>query len=413
MRLDIGWRDLIAAAFYAVLPGSRHQAAWRATCQWVGSGAGVNDTIITLSVRSAFDLTLRALRLPPGSEVLMTALTIPDMVKIVHAHGLVPVPVDTDAWGNISCAALRKVITRRSRILVVAHLYGGRVDLNDCMDELADRGILLFEDCAQSFTELGDRGHASGDVVMHSFGPIKTATALGGAVMCVKDPQLCTDIKRLAALDPLQTRSRFLRRVLRFATLRALQGRWAARCLFAGLAILGIDVDGLINSLGRGFDGEHLLHQIRKQPSTPLLRLLRRRWRSYRFSRIQRRSQLGKQLDHLLGIQRNGAHAHWVYPIFVQRPLLLRRELLKQGFDATTQSRMSIVPATSDGRRAVLATHTWEHKLFLPWYAELPAAAIDQLAAVIQTHQATHPSDPHAEAPASLDSHSAEEVRST
>lgn len=55
-----------------------------------------DDCLIILSVRSAFDLALRSLRLPPGSEVLLTALTVPDMVGIVRSHGLIPVPVDID-----------------------------------------------------------------------------------------------------------------------------------------------------------------------------------------------------------------------------------------------------------------------------------------------------------------------------
>ena len=51
---------------------------------------------VFLSVRTALDLLLEAWALPRGSEVLMSAVTIPDMVAIVRHHGLVPVPVDLD-----------------------------------------------------------------------------------------------------------------------------------------------------------------------------------------------------------------------------------------------------------------------------------------------------------------------------
>lgn len=47
-----------------------------------------------LSVRTAFDLYLKALKLPRGSVVICSALTIPDMVTIFEEHGLVLVPVD-------------------------------------------------------------------------------------------------------------------------------------------------------------------------------------------------------------------------------------------------------------------------------------------------------------------------------
>lgn len=46
--------------------------------------------------RTGFDLLLQSLRLPKGSEVLCSAITIPDMLYVIRSHGLVPVPVDLD-----------------------------------------------------------------------------------------------------------------------------------------------------------------------------------------------------------------------------------------------------------------------------------------------------------------------------
>ena len=57
----------------------------------IGPHAG--GALACLSVRSGFDLLLAALDLPPKSEVLITALTIPDMVRIIKDHDLVPVPL--------------------------------------------------------------------------------------------------------------------------------------------------------------------------------------------------------------------------------------------------------------------------------------------------------------------------------
>jgi perosamine synthetase len=50
--------------------------------------------ILTASVRTTFDLILQVLDLPIGSEIVMTCINIPDMVKIIRHHGLVPVPVE-------------------------------------------------------------------------------------------------------------------------------------------------------------------------------------------------------------------------------------------------------------------------------------------------------------------------------
>ena len=92
MRLDAGWLDLFSGLIDCVMPVKRSTALAAAAQSW----SRKEDFLITLSVRSAFDLAPRAIQLPVGSEVLLSALTVPDMVRIVHLHGLVPVPVDTD-----------------------------------------------------------------------------------------------------------------------------------------------------------------------------------------------------------------------------------------------------------------------------------------------------------------------------
>jgi len=91
-RIDIGWRDLLAAAGYALFPGSRATARQSAEQTWPGS----DDVIACLSVRSGLDLMLGQLGLPAGSEMLVSAVTIEDMVTILQHHGLVAVPIDVN-----------------------------------------------------------------------------------------------------------------------------------------------------------------------------------------------------------------------------------------------------------------------------------------------------------------------------
>ncbi len=54
------------------------------------------DGVSCLSVRSGFDLLLEALALPHGSEVLVSAIMHPGMVRDIVARGLIAVPVDLD-----------------------------------------------------------------------------------------------------------------------------------------------------------------------------------------------------------------------------------------------------------------------------------------------------------------------------
>ena len=56
----------------------------------------IERAIVTLSVRSMLDLYLQVKNYPKGSEIIMTAMNIPDMIRIIREHGLIPMPVDID-----------------------------------------------------------------------------------------------------------------------------------------------------------------------------------------------------------------------------------------------------------------------------------------------------------------------------
>ena len=248
-RFDLTWRDLWAAFGYCMGPGRRTLANAEAVQAW---SAG-DDCLITLSVRSAFDLMLRASAWPVGSEVLLSALTVPHMVEIVRRHGLIPVPVDIDCQGNLSITALRAALSERSRMLVVAQLYGARMPLDAYHEVLCSRKIMLVEDCAQAFVARGDYGDPHSDAVMHSFGPIKTATALGGAVIRVRSRDLRQRMAAILAGDPVQPRLAFFKRVCRIGLLKLLTGRRVSAGAIRLLGRAGIDVDARLNALGRGF----------------------------------------------------------------------------------------------------------------------------------------------------------------
>ncbi len=381
MRLDIGWLDLMAGFVFCLLPIKRSRAIRRARDAWDS-----NDRfLITLSVRSAFDLTLRALQLPRGSEVLLSALTVPDMVHIVRAHGLVPVPLDIDENGQVIDASLNHGITSKTRMIVIAHLFGGRAALDPVLKAAHERNILVVEDYAQSFRYVGDSGHPDSDLAMFSFGPIKTATALGGAVVRVKSRKLKTKMAELLAADPIQSTVAFMRRLIRFAALKLLSGKRMASLTRKSIDFMGCDFDALANTVCRGFSPSNLLSQLRKQPSTPLFRLLRRRWQTYDFKRIARRIQMGKRLDAQIGHAHAATHSYWIYPLIAKDPAALHRRLRAAGFDTTSLARMIVVPAVDMSRIPTNARHCWQHSVILPWCPEMPDAAVDSMSAHINS----------------------------
>jgi perosamine synthetase len=183
-KIDIAWSDLAFAARRSFRGCDRDAAQRAVEARWSPNG----DTLATLSVRSAFDLWLRARAFPPGSEVLVSAVTIRDMTRILEEHGLVPVPVELDV-GTLAVTreALEARLTKRTRAVVVAHLFGSRMPLDGLVALTQERGLPLVEDCAQAYVADTYRGHPGCDVALFSFGPIKTNTALGGGLAVVRE----------------------------------------------------------------------------------------------------------------------------------------------------------------------------------------------------------------------------------
>jgi perosamine synthetase len=336
-KLDIAWGDLAFAAARAVLPGEAAALEDRLEKRWSPHGGA----LACLSVRSGFDLLLQALALPRGSEILVSAVTIRDMVRIIEAHGLVAVPVDLDMDSlSVRAEAVARRAGPRSAALLVAHLFGSRMPMEPIVRAARSRGLLVIEDCAQAYAGPGYRGHDESDVSMFSFGPIKTATALGGALLRVRDAELCARMKRLQAGYARQTRAQYAARVAKYAGLKLLSGRVLYTLFVAGCRLLGKSHDSVIGGATRSFAGAELLHAIRRRPCAALLALLERRLRRFDPRAIDERVALAQAFfARHPGLARPGSraalHTHWVVPVCSAAPDKLLRRLWCAGFDAT------------------------------------------------------------------------------
>lgn len=146
-------------------------------------------SLVTLSVRSAWDLYFQVKQFPRGSEVLFTGITIPDMTRIAEEHGLVCVPVDLDpntiqpSLDQIEAATSEKTVA-----MIFAYLFGCTYDLAPYVPFLKSRNIDILEDCAQSFKSLDIfKGCQNATMTMFSFGMIKHNTAFYGAVSIIRE----------------------------------------------------------------------------------------------------------------------------------------------------------------------------------------------------------------------------------
>jgi perosamine synthetase len=355
------------------------------------------DALACLSVRSGFDALLRALAFPPGSEILVSALTIRDMPRIIEAHGLVPVPVDLDmATLALAPGALERAAGPRTRAILVAHLFGSRMPLEGVLAFAGPRGLVVLEDCAQADAGGGYRGHPGSDVAMFSFGPIKLNTALGGGILRVRDRALLERLRLLQAGYPVQGRWQFLRRLGKFGALKVLTIPAALGLFAAACRALGRTHDEVAGAAVRGFPGPGLLAKIRRQPSYPLLALLARRLRNVDPGSVERRAARARAAGALLpGIERPGArapvHGHWVFPIQSAAPDALMRRLWARGFDATRgASSLDVVgpPADRPELAAAQAGRVMRQVLYLPVYPGVSDADLTRLARAVLEFEA-------------------------
>jgi perosamine synthetase len=357
--------------------------------------------LVCLSVRSAWDLLLSGLRWPPGSEVLVSAITHPGMAVILRAHGLRAVPVDLDPETLAPApASLEAACTERTRGLLVAHLLGGRLELAPLLDFARRHGLLLVEDSAQAFTGLESLAPSGADVSMFSFGLIKTATAAGGAVMTVADPSLLVRLRAVHDQWPRQRPGAYAAKLAKTAGLAVFNDPGRFEVLQRVCRIAGIDLDGMINASTRSFaGGPAMLAKIRRRPAAGLVALLRRRLRHVDADRLAARSALGEELA--AGLPDAYRHpggrlhrrTHWLFPVAAPDPDRLVAELRRRGVDASPGTSNLAAIVGEDGSVPPRAAELMANIVYLPCYPELGSDGRDRILAALRAAATLKPDE--------------------
>jgi dTDP-4-amino-4,6-dideoxygalactose transaminase len=177
-ELDAAAQRVLASGWYITGPEveafETEFAAYCGARHCVGVGNGLE----------ALHLTLRALDVGPGDEVIVPSNTFIATWLAVSYAGATPVPVEPDEQTyNLDPALVEAAITPRTKAIMPVHLYGQPADM-DAINELAAKyGIAVVEDAAQAQgarlrgRRAGGLGHAAG----FSFYPGKNLGALGDA----------------------------------------------------------------------------------------------------------------------------------------------------------------------------------------------------------------------------------------
>lgn len=171
-------------------------ASYVGTKYCVGCGNGLDALI----------LSLRALGIGEGDEVIVPSNTYIATVLAISYVGATPVLVEPDiATYNIDPGLIEDAVTPRTRAIMPVHLYGLPCDMDRIMDIARKHGLYVIEDAAQAHGAVyicadGTKKKTGtfGDAAGFSFYPGKNLGALGdGGAAVTSDEKLAGKIRAL------------------------------------------------------------------------------------------------------------------------------------------------------------------------------------------------------------------------
>lgn len=160
---------------------------------------GATGAVAVGNGTDALELSLRALAIGPGDEVITVANAGMYATTAIRAVGAMPcyVEIDPDTL-LIDITSFARKLSPSTRAVIVTHLYGRMADIEGVLAVAYDRGIAVIEDCAQAHgarrngRAAGTWGHLS----TFSFYPTKNLGALGdGGLVVSNDPSLLERVR--------------------------------------------------------------------------------------------------------------------------------------------------------------------------------------------------------------------------
>jgi dTDP-4-amino-4,6-dideoxygalactose transaminase len=152
------------------------------------------------SATAGLHLTLLALKIGEGDEVITTPLTFASTVSICVLCGATPVLVDLEPGTlNLDVTKVREKITPRTRAIIPVHFAGQSCDMDPLLDLAREFGLTIIEDAAHAAgTEYKGRRTGSLETVsIFSFHPNKNITTGEGGMVCTPDENLAEEISLL------------------------------------------------------------------------------------------------------------------------------------------------------------------------------------------------------------------------
>jgi len=180
-------------------------------------GLDAEATITAAYGRMAFYYMLKALDLPPGSEIIFPSLTFWVVPELARVAGLSVVFADVDPKTfDMDPDSVERVISDRTRAIVPTHLYGLPCDMDRILAIAAKHDLIVLEDCAHALgaSYKGKPVGTFGTGALFSFQTLKPLNCYGGGAALVSDRAVAARVRQIVEALPWPSEKRVRDRLL-------------------------------------------------------------------------------------------------------------------------------------------------------------------------------------------------------
>jgi perosamine synthetase len=160
--------------------------------------------IAVSSGTAALEIAVKSLNLKKNSEVLIPSFSIISTANAVVKNNLKPVLIDCDLYTwNINVDETIKKITKKTKAIIITHIYGLPVDLDKILKIAKKKNIKIIEDAAEviGLKYKNKICGSFGDLSIFSFYANKHITTGEGGMICTNDKKLFEKCKSLRNLS--------------------------------------------------------------------------------------------------------------------------------------------------------------------------------------------------------------------
>ena len=325
------------------------------------SAVGLAHAVGVATGTDALTLSLRALGIGTGDEVITTPLSAAYTALAIMLAGARPIFADLDPdWLTIDPTAIEAAIGPRTAAILPVHLYGQAADMRAITAVAGRHGLAIVEDCCQAHLATcdGQPVGSFGAAAAFSFYPTKNLGALGdGGAVGTNDAALASRITRLR------------------------NGGQTARYVHAELGI---------NSRLDELQAAVLRARLPFLPS----------WSA------RRRALAGQYRRELAPApitvppERDPGHVYHLFPVRSTSREALRQHLVERGVDTLIHYPVPLPKqaAFASERPAAcpVADHVCSEVLSLPLHPALEDASVSRVASAVRTFATPRASAPHA-----------------